>query len=123
MESPVESKNAVNLAEIVTNEKTYLQFDFKDHLDSDNAQKAIVQWKDKMKPGTKRHLIYNCMFMTGFDTSARKTWQTTMGTHKHQIGDIWIISSNVFILGAAKTMGLLTGFAIKVAKTLNDIKD
>ena len=61
--------------------------------------------------------------MTGFDTDARRIWQDTMKSHKNQIDVIWLVSDNIFIRGAAKTMGLLTGFPIKVTKSINDIKD
>jgi hypothetical protein len=60
--------------------------------------------------------------MTGFDSSARKNWQTTMSELKSKTGSIWVISSNAFILGAAKTMGLLSGYDIKVAKSIESIK-
>jgi hypothetical protein len=46
-----------------------------------------------------------------------------MKQHKDQIDVIWLVCDNTFIRGAAKTMGLLTGFAIKVTKTMSDIKD
>ena len=76
-----------------------------------------------MKPGIKNHLIFNCAAMTGFDTEARRVWQDAMNKMKPQIGSIWIVSTNVFILGAARTMGLLTGFNIKTAKLLDKIQD
>jgi hypothetical protein len=60
--------------------------------------------------------------MTGFDTSARRRWQDAMTLHKPLINVVWIISTNIFILGAAKTMGLLTGFTIRIARSLHEVK-
>lgn len=120
---PVEVANRVKVFEHIKNEKPYLQFDFKGHLDHSSAIKAIEEWRRYMERSSKKNLIYNCKEMTGFDSSARKIWQATMGEFKQRTGSIWIISSNVFILGAAKTMGVLTGFLIKVAKTTSEIKD
>lgn len=118
-----EIKHAVNVFDTEKNGIPYIQFDFMGHLDAMGAQKAIAQWKGRMKNGVRNNLIYNCTEMTGFDTEARRSWQSTMISLKGQIGSIWIISSNVLILGAAKTMGLLTGFAIKVATSPDKIKD
>jgi hypothetical protein len=113
----------VRVFETAKNGKSYIQFDFRGHLDVDAAANAITTWKELMDKPVKTNLIYNCAGMTGFDTDARKLWQATMSGYKKQIGSIWIISSNIFILGAAKTMGVLTGFMIKVAKSIEDIGD
>ncbi|WP_276371148.1 hypothetical protein [Chryseolinea sp. H1M3-3] len=111
----------VKVFEVTKNGKTYIQFCFKGHLNIDAAARAITTWKELMDDPASKNLIYDCTEMTGFDTEARKLWQATMSDCKKQIGNIWIISSNIFILGAAKTMGLLTGFHIKVAKSSDDI--
>ena len=104
------------------NGKPFLQFDFNAHLTVDSANEAIAQWKSHLNGNQKINLIYNCLEMTGFDSAARKTWQSTMSELKSKTGSIWIISSNAFILGAAKTMGLLSGYDIKVAKSIESIK-
>ena len=119
----IEIANRVKVFECVKNDKPYIQFDFIGHLDHRNAAQAIAEWKQQMGGPSKKNLIYNCHEMSGFDSSARKMWQATMGEYKQKIGSIWIISSNILILGAAKTMGILTGFSIKVARSMDDIKD
>ncbi len=111
----------VKVFEVTKNGKPYIQFSFKGHLNIDAAARAITTWKELMDDAAKKNLIYDCTDMTGFDTDARKLWQATMSDCKKQIGSIWIISSNIFILGAAKTMGVLTGFQIKVAKSPEDV--
>lgn len=108
----------VSVFETERNGQRYLQFDFGGYLQPAQAQIAIDQWKSEMKPGIKNHLIFNCAAMTGFDTEARRVWQDAMSKMKPQIGSIWIVSTNVFILGAARTMGLLTGFNIKTQNCL-----
>lgn len=117
-------QNMVDINFIANNNKQYLQFDFPGHLDEASAANAIERWNEKMKSNNaKVSIIYNCSKMTGFDTDARRIWQDTMKAHKNQIDVIWLVSDNIFIRGAAKTMGLLTGFPIKVTKSINDIKD
>lgn len=119
----LQSVNSVKVFATTHNDKAYIQFDFIGYLDHPNAVKAIEEWKQLTADKQKKSLIYNCREMTGFDSSARKMWQATMGELKQSTGSIWIISSNTFILAAAKTMGVLTGFSIKVAKSLSDIRD
>lgn len=102
--------------------KSFLQFDFIGHLDIEAATVAIEAWKLRAAEQSKLNLIYNCLEMSGFDTAARKLWQATMSELKIKTGSIWVISSNAFILGAAKTMGLLTGYDIKTAKSIENIK-
>ena len=118
---------AVTIFQTVHNDNIYLQFDFIGHLNEESALQAIDRWKTEMnKPrvnGAKMNLIYNCTRMTGFDTNARRNWQAAMQSLKQQIGTIWLVSDNFFILSAAKTMGVLTGFSIKVTRSLKEIKD
>ena len=117
-------ENIVGINFIAKNNKEYLQFDFPSHLSEAIAANAIERWNEKMKyKNAKFSVIYNCAKMNGFDTSARRIWQDTMKQHKNQIDVIWLVSDNTFIRGAAKTMGLLTGFPIKVTKAMSDIKD
>jgi hypothetical protein len=52
--------------------------------------------------------------MKNYETASRLLWQKNMSETRKQIGDVWIISESRLILAAAKTMGLLTGFKIKV---------
>lgn len=122
-EETIESINSVKVFQLSKNNKPYIQFDFKGYLDHPNAVKAIGEWKQCMEGTVKKNLIYNCVAMSGFDSTARKMWQSTMSELKQKIGSIWIISPNMFILAAAKTMGILAGFSIKVAKSIADIKD
>jgi hypothetical protein len=49
-------------------------------------------------------------------------WQATMKEFKPRIGNIWMISTNRFILAAAKTMSILAGFSMKTARSLHVIK-
>ncbi len=108
----------------VLNGKTYLQFDFPDHLDEKMADAAIQLWRIEKAKATyngKTDLIFNCIEMTGFATEARRKWQATLKELKSEIGEIWVVSDNIFILGAAKTMGILAGYQLKVTRSLNEI--
>jgi histidinol phosphatase-like enzyme len=118
--------NSITVDFVTISGKQYLQFKFSGHLDETTATKAIQEWKMKMSEvqskGVKVDMIYDCSAMTGFETNARKNWQSMMMDYKSKIGVIWMVSDNIFILGAAKTMGVLTGFGIKITRTLGDIK-
>ena len=114
----------VTLHSTTINNKHYLEFDFPKHLTAQMAEETIPLWKEmynKIKQGEKADLIFNCELMSGFDTEARRKWQAALGELKSQTGEIWIVSDNIFILGAAKTMGLLTGFSIKVTRSLAEV--
>jgi len=118
-------ESIVTIEDVVQNQKPYLQFNFIGHLNEQSAKTTIALWKNAFATKIEKriNLIYNCSAMTGFDTDARRAWQAAMNEHKSKIGTIWLVCDNFFILGAAKTMGVLTGFNIRVAKSLKDIKD
>jgi hypothetical protein len=106
------------------NGKVYLQFDFPSHFDEKMADAAIQQWKSEKGKALKNgkvDLIFNCTGMTGFDTEARRMWQATLKELKGETGEIWVVCENIFILGAAKTMGILAGFHLKVTRSINEI--
>lgn len=115
--------NSVNIAWITKNGKNYLEFTFEGHLSESMADQAIVQWKYELKsrPEGRTDIIYQCTNMTGFDTGARRNWQNAMSELRDQLGEIWIVSENIFILTAARTMGVLTGFNIKATKSVDEI--
>ena len=117
---------SVSVQLIKKKEKLYLQFDFEGHLDEVSAIQAISEWKNKIEslqpPGAKVDLIYNCISMTGFDTAARKKWQDAMRELQPRTNVIWIVSDNIFIIGAAKTMSILTRYTIKSVKSLDEIR-
>lgn len=109
---------------ITLDNKSYLHFVFKGDLKETVAMQGIAKWKEeinKLPNNTKIDLIYNCIEMTGFETGARRNWQDAMKEFKAKSGEIWIVSDNILILGAAKTMGLLTGFNMKVCRSLSDV--
>ena len=116
----------VSVQLIKKSEKLYLQFNFVGHLDEATAAQAISEWRKKLQhihpPDAKIDLIYNCTSMTGFDTAARKKWQETMKELQPHTNVIWIVSDNIFIIGAAKTMSILTRYTIKSVKSLEEIR-
>lgn len=116
----------VSVQLIQKNEKLFIQFDFTGHLDEPAAVKAISEWRKELSnihtPNAKTDLIYNCISMTGFDTAARKRWQETMKELQPRTNVIWIVSDNIFIIGAAKTMSILTRYTIKSVKSLEEIR-
>lgn len=117
-------KDHVHLQSTIINNKPFLQFDFPKHLEESMVDETIPVWKEiysKLNPGEKVDLVFNCEVMTGFDTEARRKWQAAMKELKDQTSNIWIVSDNLFILGAAKTMGLLTGFGIKVTRSMSEV--
>lgn len=122
MNQSVETLNHVLIFETARDGKTYIQFDFHGYLDHPAAVSGIETWKGLMKDGSKKDLIFNCEDMSGFDSTSRQMWQATMKEYKPNIGNIWMICSNRFILAAAKTMSLLAGFSMKTARSLDEIR-
>jgi hypothetical protein len=59
--------------------------------------------------------------MTGYDTNARLIWQNSIGELKAQISTIWVVSNNSLFTIAAKTMGFISKFTIKTAKSEDEI--
>lgn len=116
--------NAVEVSQIKINNQLYLKFDFPDYLDANIAETGISNWKNELSQITtqdKTDLIFNCMKMSGFDTEARKMWQNTLKELKPKTGEIWVVCENLFILGAAKTMGILSGYQIKVTRSIEKV--
>lgn len=114
----------VHLHSATINNKHFLEFDFPPFLTKLMAEETIPLWKEmykKINAGEKADLIFNCEVMTGFETEARRLWQAALKELRPQTGEIWIVSDNLFILGAAKTMGLLSGFAIKVTRSMSEV--
>ena len=114
----------VSLHSTTINGKHFLEFDFPEYLTTQMVEDTIPLWKEmynKIEPGEKADLVFNCEIMSGFDTEARRKWQSIMKELKSQTGEIWIVSDNIFILGAAKTMGLLTGYSIKVTRAMSEV--
>ncbi|MTI38387.1 hypothetical protein [Fulvivirga lutimaris] len=118
--------NSINISQIKLNDKPFLKFDFPEYLDLKIAEEAISNWKTQLsdfESNNKVDLIFNCMDMSGFDTEARKIWQNTLKELKPQTGQIWVVCENLFILGAAKTMGILSGYQIKVTRSIEKVGD
>lgn len=117
-------QNGLKIFPVQKGNQHYLQFDFEGDLTKPIAEDGIRQWKteiEKLGAGQKTHLIFNCLHMNGFETEARKQWQEAMKQFKPQIQDVWVVSENVFIRGAAKTMGLLAGYNIKACKSIAEV--
>ncbi|NBP68390.1 MAG: hypothetical protein EBR30_16595 [Cytophagia bacterium] len=118
-------KKEIIIKPTTLNNKVCLQFDFPDYLDQETATAAIEIWKAEMQrlsaTGVKVNLVFNCDCMTGFDTEARRKWQAQLKDQKNNIGEVWVVCNNMFILGAAKTMGLLSGYPIKVTRSMAEI--
>lgn len=115
----------VSIHLIRKSDSLYLQFDFTGHLDEANAAQAILQWKKEvanLPADTKVTLIYNCLSMTGFDTAARRIWQATLKELQTRTGVIWIVSDNLFIIGAAKTMSVLTRYTLKCVRSVEEVR-
>ena len=91
---------------------------------AENALSATSKWREEiatMDSGEKANIICNCLNMTGYDTEARKQWQQTISDLKSQIKCMWIVTDNNLFRIAARTMGLMTNFQIKTAKSESEI--
>ncbi len=117
-------ENSISINAIQIKNKPFLKFDFPKYLDLKIAEDAISNWKKELSQlpdNQKIDLIFNCLDMSGFETDARKLWQNTLKEHKPQTGNIWVVCENLFILGTAKTMGILSGYQIKVTRSIDKV--
>jgi hypothetical protein len=119
--------NQVNIDWIQRSAKSCLRIEIQGRLNEENASKATSKWKEEfsntLKPEEKANIICNCLNMTGYDTEARKQWQQTISDLKSQIGYLWVITDSNVIRIAANTMGLLTKFKIKTAKSESEVSE
>lgn len=116
--------NKVDVCWIQKFEKKCLSLEIFGHLSTENALSATSRWREEihaLESGEKANIICNCLKMTGYDTDARKHWQQTISDLKSRIRCMWIITDNNLFRMAARTMGLLTKFQIKTAKSESEI--
>jgi len=118
--------STINISWLEKKDKLYLKFEFFERFTQNAASKSVDQWKTevdgKINEGDKYSIIFDTLNMSGFDGDARKIWQEQLKKSKHQVDDIWLISSNGLIKTAAKTMSLLAGYSMKTASNVDDIK-
>ncbi|MBS1487770.1 MAG: hypothetical protein JST43_09285 [Bacteroidetes bacterium] len=117
--------NSLKVFAVQRENKNYIQFDFEGDLTHRVAQDGIRQWENemgKLAEGQKINLLFNCVSMLGFETEARKQWQEIMKKFKPQIENVWVISESIFIRGAARTMGMLTGYNIKSCRSISEVE-
>jgi hypothetical protein len=117
--------NQVQVNWIQSSKGNCLRIEIQGRLSEENAKKATSKWKEEfsivLKPGEKANIICNCANMSGYDTEARKRWQQTISDLKSQIEYLWVVTDSNTIRIAANTMGLLTKFKIKTAKSESEI--
>ncbi|MEJ2543609.1 MAG: hypothetical protein P8Y99_06030 [Calditrichaceae bacterium] len=106
------------------NEKKYIKFIFSGRLEPNDADTAIIQWKEifSKDPGIKYIVIWDCVRMQGYDHEARKKWQTALSELEKQIDFIWIITQSTMFKMGAQVMALLTNLNLKVVDTEDNIK-
>lgn len=123
--SEIMETNQVNVNWIQRSKRNCLRIEIQGRLNEENATKATSEWKEQfsvvLKSGEKANIICNCSKMTGYDTPARKRWQQTISDLKSQIEYLWVVTDSNTIRIAANTMGLLTKFTIKTAKSESEI--
>ena len=117
--------NEVKVNWIQINGKKCLNMEINGFLEEKIAFYAVSRWKKEfiahLESGEKGNVVCNCLNMSGYDTEARKLWQQTISDLKFQIECMWIITDNALFTIAAKTMGLMTKFKIKTAKSEAEI--
>jgi len=106
---------------IDNSDRRYLNIEIRGHLSETIAQDAVAIWKEQLtlnlKNGEKTNVVCNCLNMKGYDTEARKAWQQTVRELGNRIDCMWIITDNNLFRVAASTMGLMTKYKIKTAKS------
>jgi hypothetical protein len=105
------------------NEKKYIKFVFSGRLEPNDADTAIIEWKEIFSKDTNTRyiVIWDCVRMQGYDHEARKKWQTALSELEKQIDFIWIITHSTMFKMGAQVMALLTNINLKVVETEDQI--
>ena len=93
------------------NDDPCLYIKFRGKLDNTSAQKACNEWGALLQNSSleKFVIVWDCTDMTGFENSARNTWQECLTQSKHKISFVVLISGNIVIRSAGKLMLKLLG--------------
>ncbi|MDW7694936.1 hypothetical protein R9C00_09290 [Flammeovirgaceae bacterium SG7u.111] len=117
--------NEVKVSSERTSGKLFLKFEFIGSLKEDIALEAISRWEvlmdTQLEEGEKAEIIWNCERMTGYESEARKGWQSMLKESKEKTGDIWIVTAKTMFRVAAKTMALLTNYKLKAVSSEREI--
>ena len=116
--------SAINVSWTEKYGKKCLRIAIHSHFTEQDALEVSSKWKQEfanLAVDEKADIICNCINMTGYDTEARKIYQSTINQLKPQIGYLWVITSNKIFRTAAMTMGFLTKLKIRTADSEVDI--
>lgn len=121
----MEAKNAVNVEWKTIQESECLHIEIVGFLGAEIANTATEKWKslleDRMKDNEQTVVICDCENMKGYHADARKMWQQTMSETRPYMKNMWIVTDNKLFIIAAKSMGFITNFPLKTAKSINDV--
>ncbi len=95
------------------NDEPCLYVKFRGKLDNDTADHACNSWGPLVQNSSLENfvLIWDCSEMTGFENSARSTWQDCLKASKHKVSFVVLISGNILIRSAGKLMLNLLGIS------------
>jgi len=105
-------------------QKRCLKFTFNEKLTVEDATSIIEKWQNHFKefPKEKIIIIWDCIKMTGYDSSARTKWQSALKEMKEQIDSIWLITNSSLIKMGASFISVFASYPINVVNSENEIK-
>jgi hypothetical protein len=88
-----------------------------------DAYETIKRWREHFaaQPGQPICMIWDASEMAGYQSDARKLWQSAMKEMKGQIGTIWLITQSPIIRMGARMMSTFSSLDIMVVRSENEI--
>ena len=100
----------------------YLYFIFKGKFTEDVSIKSCAAWSKKINSSTDKYtLVWNCLDMDGFETSAKNEWLNTLKLTNDKISKVLVVSDNIIIRGASRLMLKIMSFESELIKTADDL--
>jgi hypothetical protein len=102
-----------------------LWFTFEGELTASEASDAVEIWQEIFSGSSQKKItvVWDCLKMTSYDITARKTWQKAMKRMKNRIDKCLIVTNNQHIRYGAMILSLFTSIDIKVSNNLTGVFD
>ena len=121
MEAATLNKFDIELFEIKNEE--CLKFTFNGKFSEEQALSGATEWRTLFDNSgeEKSILVWDCLDMTGFESSARSVWLKAIKDLKKKIDCVWVISDSKVVRAGAKVLSTLSGFKIKTVKDISEV--
>lgn len=104
--------------------KNFISFSFYKKLKDSCCIEACKEWKkiNNANPSIRFVHIWDSRFMTGYEQTARKRWLNELNEMSNQIEEIWLISDNIVIRGAASLMSKFSKHTLRSFRNIGELE-